>query len=138
MKYYPINLIFGPSSKLRLAFKYKLGWSDEQFQKFLKTFFVQSAHRLSALALDSPNGYIVKGEAKKILLDQTTYIQMWKSIGEACVPSDQRASTHVSDETFWAAVESAFYDELRNTILPSILASDRVSTFRVLFALELG
>jgi hypothetical protein len=38
---------------------------------------------LSALELFSMNGYIVKRETKRLLLDQKTWIQMWKSIGEA-------------------------------------------------------
>jgi hypothetical protein len=127
------NLLFGPSSKLRLVFMYKLGWSGHDFEKFMKTFFVQSAHRLSASALFSPQGYIVKGETKELLFDIKTYTRMWKSIGEACLISDQRASSHVAGETFWAAVEHALNEELRSTILPSFLASDLVPTFRVIF-----
>eukprot|EP00978_Attheya_sp_CCMP212_P016055 scaffold41794_cov52-Attheya_sp.AAC.1 len=127
------NLLFGPSSELRLVFKYKLGWSDQDYEKCMKTFFVQSAHRLSATELFSMNGYIVKGETKELLLDQTTYVRMWKAIGEACLIPDQRASSHVSGETFWAVVEQALNEELQSTILPSFLASEVVPSFRAIF-----
>eukprot|EP00978_Attheya_sp_CCMP212_P006849 scaffold15975_cov30-Attheya_sp.AAC.2 len=58
---------------------------------------------------------------------------MWKSIGESCLIPDQRASSHVAGKTFWAAVEQALNEELRNTILPSFLASELVPTFRAIF-----
>jgi hypothetical protein len=127
------SLLFGKSSKLRLVFMYKLGWTSELFDKFIRTFIVQSAHRLSTTQLYNKHGYIVKGETKKTLLEPGEYIKMWNSIGEACLIPNQRASGHVTGETFWAAVESALNEELRNTILPSFLASDLVSSFRVIF-----
>jgi hypothetical protein len=56
-----------------------------------------------------------------------------KAIGEACLIPDQRASSHVSGETFWAAVEQALNEELRSTILSSVLASEVVPSFRAIF-----
>jgi hypothetical protein len=116
-------------SSIARLFEQKLKWSMSKFTLFLRTFFVQSAYRLSVTAMYSSESYL----RTHTLMDKGEYVALWRDIGTSGLPKDQHTHSHVSGQTFWAGLEAAFNDDLSTNVMPSFLADEEVEQFRVIF-----
>lgn len=123
------DLLFGPNSSIVRLFQQKLGYNHAEFSNFMRTFFVQSAYRLSATQMYSKESYI----RTLSLMAKEAYIMMWKKVGKCNLPEDYAAYSHVSGQTFWAGLEAALNADLQEHVLPSFLADDEVEQFRAIF-----
>jgi hypothetical protein len=124
-----VNLLLGPESNIARLFEKKLGMKNQTFKMFLRTFFVQSAYRLSTSEMFMPESYV----KTVTLMKKEEYTKNWKEIGACNLPNDQIAYSHVSGPTFWAGLESSLNDDLQSRVIPSFLADEEVEKFRAIF-----
>jgi hypothetical protein len=123
------SLLLSSEGSIAQLFQHRLKWSIPRFTKFLRTFFVQSAYRLSVTAMYSNESYL----KTHTLMDKGEYVALWREIGTACLPDDQATHSHVSGQTFWAGVEASLNEDLSTNVMPSFLADDQVEQFRAIF-----
>lgn len=127
-----VEFMLGPSSELFRVFFTELDWTHDDFKMFMHTFFVHCAYRLSASELYASFGYV------KVdwLMPEKQYVALWKQVGEACLPEDEKASRSSNQETFWMKVETAINEVLRHFVVESLLAgpgSNKIESLKVVF-----
>jgi hypothetical protein len=95
-----VDYFFGPNSKMYQVFKDNISIDHNQFAKFIKTFCMQSAYKLSARQMFDMHSYFDMSG----LCSQREYQVVWWQLGSACLPRDERASPD-SHDTLWMLLE---------------------------------
>lgn len=127
-----VDHILGEQSNIYRVFYDCLHWSYPDFAKFLKTFMIQCAYRVSAKELFQEDGLIQTDN----LMPYEQYVAMWREVGVSCLPEDEKASPDAATETFWMKLETAINDMLRAFIVETMTPKEeekRLDVLRIVF-----
>jgi hypothetical protein len=114
-----VDYFFGPDSKMFLVFKENISIDHNQFAKFIKTFCVQSAYKLSARQMFDKNSCFDTSS----LCSQQEYKVIWQCLGSACLPRDERASPD-SHDTLWMLLEHALNRAMKTLLLEVMISGE--------------
>ena len=76
------NLFYGPDSKIFRIFKDTLKITHVDFIKFMKTFCVQTAYRVSCTEMVNSDSYV---DTRKLCTSEE-YTALWQKIGRVRIP----------------------------------------------------
>jgi hypothetical protein len=111
-----VEYFFGPDSRMFQAFKDNTSIHHNQFIKFMKTFCVQSAYKLSSRQMFDKNSYF--DTSSLCTLEQ--YQMIWRQLGSACLPPDERARPDGHD-TLWMLLEYALNRDMKSLLVQVML-----------------
>jgi hypothetical protein len=106
------NLFYGPDSKIFRIFKDTLKITHVDFIKFMKTFCVQTAYRVSCTEMFDSDSYV---DTTKLCTSEE-YTALWQKIGRVRIPKDPKSSASSTD-TFWMQLEEALNGLLRELVV---------------------
>ena len=109
---------FGSQSKIFRVFYDELLWCHDEFMKFLGTFFVQCAYRISSNDLYFSRGFVDTSD----LMGEAIYTQRWHEIARACLPNDEKARPLSGTAAFWMKLEAAINKLLAELVVKPLLS----------------